>query len=414
MFEEFKSAGRGEVAFQPNRLGHSQIRLLPKRDSLRPITNLRRKQINPKMPKILGPSINSVLAPIHTVLKLERVSSTKGQRIARQLTCMQAIQPSRLGSAMFSVGDIYWRLKMFRESFSSALPRLYFAKVDVQAAFDTIPQAAVVKLMNTITSQSSYDIVKHAEVRPGERSLSDSDMMTTKPIRRWHANALPENDTRPFFARVEDSLAAKAKNTVFIDTASRRSWDTEGLLQLMKEHIEQNLVKFGKKLYRQKQGIPQGSVLSSFLCNYFYADLEARKLGFLQSSDCCLLRLIDDFLLITTDRTKAAQFVELMQGGVPEYGVLVSEKKTLVNFDLVLQGERITKLDTGAWFPYCGTVINCHDLNIGKDRMKDRNLGNDFFAVHQFASTNHPRYIQLPNRRTRPSCRSELPTKGPQ
>lgn len=315
---------------------------------------------------------------------------------------------------MFSVGDIYWRLKKFRESFSSALPRLYFAKVDVRAAFDTIPQAAVVKLMNTITSQTSYEIVKHAEVRPGERSLSDSDMMTTKPIRRWHASALQDNDARPFFARVEDSLASKAKNTVFIDTASRRKWDAEGLLQLMEEHIEQNLVKFGKKLYRQKQGIPQGSVLSSFLCNYFYADLEARKLSFLQSSDCCLLRLIDDFLLITTDRTKAAQFVELMQGGVPDYGVQVSEKKTLVNFDLVLQGERITKPDTGTWFPYCGTVINCLDLNIGKDRIKDRNLGEYSFTRHSLWPTNHPRYIQLPHRRTRSSSRPELPTKGPQ
>lgn len=315
---------------------------------------------------------------------------------------------------MFSVGDIYWRLKRFRESFSSALPRLYFAKVDVRAAFDTIPQAAVVKLMNTITSQSSYDIVKHAEVRPGERSLSDSDMMTTRPIRRWHASALRDNEVRSFFARVEDTLASQAKNTVFIDTASRRNWDTEGLLQLMEEHIEQNLVKFGKKLYRQKQGIPQGSVLSSFLCNYFYADLEARKLGFLQSSDCCLLRLIDDFLLITADRTKAVQFVELMQGSVPDYGVQVSEKKTLVNFDLVLQGERVTKLDTGTWFPYCGTVIDCHDLNIGKDRIKDRKLGEYFFTMHQLMSTNHLRYIQLPNRRTRPSPWPELPTKSPQ
>ena len=71
----------------------------------------------------------------------------------------------------------------------------------------------------------------------------------------------------------------------------------------------------GKKFYRQKVGIPQGSVVSTVLCNMFYAHLEKKKLPFLQDVDGLLLRLIDDFLFITMNRDHAQQFLQTMHDG---------------------------------------------------------------------------------------------------
>ena len=71
----------------------------------------------------------------------------------------------------------------------------------------------------------------------------------------------------------------------------------------------------GKTFYRQKVGIPQGSVVSTVLCNMFYAHLEKKKLPFLQDADGILLRLIDDFLFITMNRDHAQQFLQLMHDG---------------------------------------------------------------------------------------------------
>ena len=56
------------------RLGFSQIRLLPKGLSMRPITNLRRRCLAKGSKKFLGPSINSILGPVNDMLKLEKVS----------------------------------------------------------------------------------------------------------------------------------------------------------------------------------------------------------------------------------------------------------------------------------------------------------------------------------------------------
>ncbi|XXG94534.1 hypothetical protein Hte_000791 [Hypoxylon texense] len=332
-------------------LGFSQVRLLPKETGMRPIMNLRKRIAVRGRPKELGPGINRILAPAHTILQLEKV-----------------VNPEKLGSTMFSVGDIYKRVKPFKARISESGKELYFAKLDVQSAFDTIPQAAVVGLLDSIPQQRQYRVSTYLEVAPNLGSQA-GDLSKSKPIKRWPTAATSVRDTSTLMELLESGRADTKRNTVFVDRW-KKYYETNELLQLVASHIQQNLVKIGKKFYRQKEGIPQGSILSSTLCNYFYADLEIHVLPFLNSEDSLLLRLIDDFLLITTDRQKAVRFVETMHRGVPEYGVAVNPRKTLVNFDLKIKGEPVTKLDANQNFPYCGTTINCKTLDISRNQEK--------------------------------------------
>ncbi|KAI8314565.1 Telomerase reverse transcriptase [Colletotrichum sp. SAR11_240] len=275
--------------------------------------------------------------------------------------------PSKLGSSMFSVGDIYTRLRSFSASFGEDSPTFYFAKVDVQSAFDTIPQDAVVRLMGGVPSQARYVIKKHLEVKAGLVDPRLHRRPATKLTRRWHSLASTRDDPAGFAQVVQERLGPKRKNAVFVGNISRKEHATKYLMDLMESHIQHNLVKVGKKYYRQKKGIPQGSVLSSALCNYFYADLEAERLTFLRGKDCLLLRLIDDFLLISTSQRKARKFVKVMHGGVPEYGVAVNPNKTLVNFDLELGGVKVARALKASPFPYCGLSIDCKTLDIIRD-----------------------------------------------
>ncbi|KAF4829078.1 Telomerase reverse transcriptase [Colletotrichum tropicale] len=331
------------------RLGFSRIRLLPKGKTMRPITNLRRRAVVQGR-KALGPSINSVLGPVHSMLRLETERN-----------------PSKLGSSMFSVGDIYTRLRSFSASFGEDSPTFYFAKVDVQSAFDTIPQDAVVRLMGGVPSQAQYVIKKHLEVKAGLVDPRLQRRPASKLTRRWHSLASTRDDPAGFAQVIQERLGPKRKNAVFVGNISRKEHATKYLMELMESHIQHNLVKVGKKYYRQKKGIPQGSVLSSALCNYYYADLEAERLTFLRGKDCLLLRLIDDFLLISTSQRKARKFVKVMHGGVPEYGVAVNPNKTLVNFDLELGGVKVPRALKASPFPYCGLSIDCKTLDIIRD-----------------------------------------------
>ncbi|KAF5516403.1 Telomerase reverse transcriptase [Colletotrichum siamense] len=348
MLEEV-SLGDANRILASRRLGFSRIRLLPKGKTMRPITNLRRRAAAQGR-NALGPSINSVLGPVHSMLRLETERN-----------------PSKLGSSMFSVGDIYTRLRSFSASFGEDSPTFYFAKVDVQSAFDTIPQDAVVRLMGGVPSQAQYVIKKHLEVKAGLVDPRLQRRPASKLTRRWHSLASTRDDPAGFAQVVQERLGPKRKNAVFVGNISRKEHATKYLMELMESHIQHNLVKVGKKYYRQKKGIPQGSVLSSALCNYFYADLEAERLSFLRGKDCLLLRLIDDFLLISTSQRKARKFVKVMHGGVPEYGVAVNPNKTLVNFDLELGGVKVSRALKASPFPYCGLSIDCKTLDIIRD-----------------------------------------------
>ncbi len=72
MFEEVKLEDALQI-LDSRQIGFSQIRLMPKNSSMRPITNLRRRTLARGNSKILGPSINSILGPVNTVLNLEKV-----------------------------------------------------------------------------------------------------------------------------------------------------------------------------------------------------------------------------------------------------------------------------------------------------------------------------------------------------
>ncbi len=74
MFEELDTATALRI-LDTRKLGFSQLRLLPKENGVRPILNLRRRP-QKKGTKVLGQSINSILAPVYNMLTYEKVSCT--------------------------------------------------------------------------------------------------------------------------------------------------------------------------------------------------------------------------------------------------------------------------------------------------------------------------------------------------
>ena len=72
MLEEVKLEDAMRI-LDSRRLGFAQVRLLPKQLTMRPIMNLRRRTMLRGNNKILGPSINTILAPVGSMLKLEKV-----------------------------------------------------------------------------------------------------------------------------------------------------------------------------------------------------------------------------------------------------------------------------------------------------------------------------------------------------
>ncbi|KAK5064250.1 hypothetical protein LTR84_000083 [Exophiala bonariae] len=331
-------------------LGYSHLRLLPKDTGSRPITNLRRRQIKRiSGRRILVQSINSQLTPIFSVLKYEW-----GQN------------PSVFGSAMLSAADIHGKLAEFKTGVPCQ-SAFYFAKMDIKSCFDSIPQNELLLAVTDLFHQPAYRTTKHVETK----SADDKDCNQEPQLRRRFVGSARVVDDKAVFSETSiQSLASKKRRVVFSDTGNHRIWTRSSLLKLLHTHVEESIVKVGKKHMIQKDGIPQGSMLSSLLCSYFYGMFESQELSFLDAESCLLLRLIDDFLLITIDKSLAKLFLETMAKGDPKYGIQVNTDKSLANFDVTINGHKVPRLHGTTWFPYCGMSIQMNTLVLQKDREK--------------------------------------------
>ena len=106
----------------------------------------------------------------------------------------------------------------------------------------------------------------------------------------------------------------------------RHRYTNIDLKQLLCRHLYAHVVEMNGVRYHQGRGIPQGSVVSSALCNYYFADMErslllpiveeALKEEQQQSGSSapplsCLMRLTDDFLFVSESKEAAKAFAKV-------------------------------------------------------------------------------------------------------
>ena len=102
------------------------------------------------------------------------------------------------------------------------------------------------------------------------------------------------------------------------------------------------------------------------LCSLYYGKMEREHpalAGLVFQDRDLLMRLVDDFLLITPDASVAHGFVRVMSAGIHEYNCLVNVDKSLVNFETE---ERVPTPDS-VWFPWCGMMIHTETLEVRAD-----------------------------------------------
>jgi telomerase reverse transcriptase len=381
MFEEI---GREKANRILAKRSYSTLRLLPKAAGVRPITNLRRRTTSGTSYRLL-PSINNLLAPVSNMLNCERKR-----------------QPNRLGSSVFSFNDMHSRVKRFKDQImlkgdarttrSTTSTRLYFVKLDIQSCFDTIPQSELIRVVGTLVSENQYHVTKHMEIRPNPEcrrgALKNFSASADKLSKRFVTKAVSASGIIGTAQIIADGgIESIKRDAVIVDTSFAKNHRTDSLMALLEEHVRNNLVHIGKKYYRQRNGIPQGSVISSLLCNFFYAEMEEEVLDFLRDEQDLLLRFTDDFLLVTTRPENAQRFLQVMMVGQPKYGITVNPTKSLVNFEATVEGTKLPRLVDSSLFPYCGTLIDTQTLSVCKDRDHLYNAGRELAVSCRISDT---------------------------
>lgn len=383
-------------------MGFSRLRLLPKQCGVRPVAMLQqrvfldfedtswkdhagelqgdssmtrpRKKRKSKDTKFQ--STNFVLDSAFEVLRYER-----------------SRKPQIFGAGIYGLNELKPLLKDFLAKVRIDGPlsgkktladetQLYFASVDIHHCYDNIRQNHLLSILPSLFSHSHYLIQKHAVLHP----VASLGRISKKKI----------HDVGPLqsYVRFHDAamdFSTKYDQSIFVGAGGCTMVEKGELLNSLEEHLLSHMVlidgRYGSRLLVQRRGIAQGSIVSSLLCNFYYCDMEKRLLantgllnenGVVQRSDRHLLvRIVDDFLLISTDPVISHNFVQRMWNGDSEFGVCINKAKTLTSFSALLVnsggGEELlengtVKLESGInVFPWCGLLFDTSTGEVGID-----------------------------------------------
>jgi telomerase reverse transcriptase len=348
-------------------LAASRLRLLPKSSGVRPLMNLS-KAVDPNTV-----SVNRSMDAVHRVLTFEMER-----------------QPKRLlGASVRNMDEIYKRVKPLFRQISSCprcaerqralgnAPLAYCVTVDIERCFDTIKPRKLYQVLKKAIREDEYLIRKHwvghQVAAVSSSAKNDAPLPSSSFFFKMERPAYPSGDFVGF-----DELAArsKKKNAMFVDGVLYDYLTKTKALQLLKEHLFSNVVQIDGQDFVQRCGIPQGSVLSTTLCNMYYAHFERRVLRkrlpevcdpAIVPVSCCqheeLLRYTDDFMYITTDLKRARRFFEVMHEGNEEYGCFVNVAKSQANFE-VGNGQEALHPGPSESIAWCGMLLDPSTLQL--------------------------------------------------
>jgi telomerase reverse transcriptase len=223
-------------------------------------------------------------------------------------------------------------LETLRTKFSDGIPQLYFTSADIEHCYDNINQEHLYKQVRSVLAEDQYITQNHFILHPKERNGSTRC--------RWKKQTCsPAN----FLDITSASTGYRDKfyNSIFIDGVNFSVDKKQTILGLLKDHIFGQLIigsgKNGQRMMLQRKGIPQGSILSSLFCNAYFGNVEDKIFDGVFEKDSLvirgsnaanntlgienpsalhfLVRIVDDFLLISTDYDTSQRFLNRLQRG---------------------------------------------------------------------------------------------------
>ncbi|XP_056254520.1 telomerase reverse transcriptase isoform X2 [Seriola aureovittata] len=333
-----------EVTSLPKTTVISRLRFIPKTDGMRPIT------------RVIGADAK---------MRLYR------GRVRDLLDMLQACvrsTPSLLGSTVWGMTDIHKGLQSLAQAQKDKPQPLYFVKVDVSGAYESLPHDKLTEVVGQALSPVQDEVFT---IRRYAKIWADPHEGLKKSFVR-QADFLEDNIGSTNMKGFVMSLQKRSKVHHAILVEQHFCSDLLGreAMQFFTQMLTGSIVQFGKKTYRQCRGIPQGSVVSSLLCCLCYGHMENVLFKDKTEKKGCLMRLVDDFLLITPDLHEAQTFLKILLAGVPQYGLVVNPQKVVVNFQLsggVGSCPGIRVLPPHCLFPWCGLLLDTNSLDVHKD-----------------------------------------------
>jgi telomerase reverse transcriptase len=424
-----------KAALEKRTLGVSRLRFLPKRAGLRFLVNMSRKSVarfpsKTKKHKALGtksvtPSVTKTFNPINASLKYT----------LNVLQCEANRQPEAFGSSTYGFNDIYCSYKPFVKQWRSDRVREisknpdslkdiirdfgpHAVCVDVSRAFDNVDVRTLMSVISSLITAEEYTIFKFTEI---------ITVMGTIRV-KFRNVAVPSKDMKGHdISHYISSLSNGQKDRIFLDCITSEKIKRSKIMENLDDYLSLNLIKLKKKWRYQGKGIAQGGKPSTILCSLYLGYIERvcfdpliascgvdnacigshgsvkenltslTAMGMVvtpgggtgsyttlnrdsYNSKCphrshtMLIRLVDDWILISRHKDVAEQFAARILQGIPGFNIKVNPSKTQITFPIldipnigVLRQNIYEEADGTRYIKWCGLLVDIQTLELRAD-----------------------------------------------
>ncbi|AMD21502.1 HER224Cp [Eremothecium sinecaudum] len=308
-------------SFKRSEYNHKNLRLIPKKakDEFRVIA-VPYKGVYEDDKYEYDEYIKTTIKPIHHILGyLRETRETHFEKLS---------SPMQIGKA----------IKNFKTTLIEKygkIPPLYYVKFDIATCYDSIPKHKVFKIVDKLVGDCKDFYIRKITV------------YDTKTHVIKHHNV------------VNGHLKMKQR-CIIIDKVQTIRLSKQDIFNTLSMEIEKTAFRYYNKCYLRKNGLFQGSQLSSCIVDIVYDDLLEYYPELRHTRDSLVLRLADDFLVLSIDREYVSKILTLASEGFKAYNATINKHKILTNLTFDSSVENI--------FSYCAINIDITKLEVWKTK----------------------------------------------
>lgn len=277
---------------------------------------------------------------------------------------LNALRKSDMGhrSSVNSTNEVADRILTFRNDLlkkNKTLPVLYMIKFDMKECYDRLNQNALKESIAGIFKEDNENTTYHVR----EYGTLD-EFLKLKRVR-----TLIETEVQNFNiimnSKDEDEAGSRSYGTK-VDKVKTLSISKNKIIEVCHSQIEDATCLVKNKegqydLFKRKRGVFQGFSLLGIFCDILYSTMVLKEFKFLweATEDNLLLRLVDDFIFITSNKDTLKKVKDKISSNeLQKYGAFVNHEKTVE-----INGEA----GSSNKMTFVGLDINCLTLDVKKD-----------------------------------------------